>query len=58
MKGNILHIENIDIVDGTPLPYVKPYVPELDITKEAKIGWLSKKVKKVHKVKADERFQE
>ena len=58
VEGALLHIEDIDIVDGTPLLDIKPYVPELDITKESKIGWLSKKVKKVHEVKADERFQE
>lgn len=58
VEGNILRIENVDIVDGTPLLDVKPYVPEFDIAEEKKIGWLSEKAKKVHKVKADERFQE
>jgi tRNA (Thr-GGU) A37 N-methylase len=48
----------VDIVDGTPLLDIKPYVPEFDIHETQKIGWLSEKVKKVHKVKADERFQE
>ena len=58
VEGTILHIEDVDIVDGTPLLDIKPYVPEFDITKEEKIGWLSGKAKKVHKAKADERFQE
>jgi tRNA-Thr(GGU) m(6)t(6)A37 methyltransferase TsaA len=58
VEGNILRIENIDIVDGTPLLDIKPYVPEFDIAEERRIGWLSEKAKKVHKVKADERFQE
>ena len=58
VEGNILCIENIDIVDGTPLLDIKPYVPEFDIAEERRIGWLSEKAKKVHKVKADERFQE
>jgi tRNA (adenine37-N6)-methyltransferase len=58
VESSILHIEDVDIVDGTPLLDIKPYIPELDITKKAKIGWLSKKVKKVRHVKADERFQE
>ena len=57
VEGTILHIEDIDIVDGTPLLDIKPYVPEFDITGKKKLGWLSKKVKKVHEVKADERFQ-
>ena len=58
VEGNILRIENIDIVDGTPLLDIKPYVPEFDIAEERRIGWLSEKAKKVHKVKADKRFQE
>jgi tRNA-Thr(GGU) m(6)t(6)A37 methyltransferase TsaA len=58
IEKNILHIEDVDIVDGTPLLDIKPYVPDFDIHEVEKIGWLSKKVKKVHEVKADERFQE
>jgi tRNA-Thr(GGU) m(6)t(6)A37 methyltransferase TsaA len=58
IEKNILHIEDVDIVDGTPLLDIKPYVPDFDIHEVEKIGWLSKKVKKVHKAKADERFQE
>jgi tRNA-Thr(GGU) m(6)t(6)A37 methyltransferase TsaA len=58
VEGNILRIENIDIVDGTPLLDIKPYVPEFDIAEERRSGWLSEKAKKVRKVKADKRFQE
>ncbi len=58
VEGNILRIKNIDIIDGTPLLDIKPYVPEFDIAEERRIGWLSEKAIKVHKVKADERFQE
>jgi tRNA-Thr(GGU) m(6)t(6)A37 methyltransferase TsaA len=57
VEGTILHIEDIDIVDGTPLLDIKPYVPEFDVHKVEKTGWLSKKAKQVHGVKADERFQ-
>lgn len=58
IEDTIIHIENVDIVDGTPLLDIKPYVPEFDVQKIEKIGWLSKKIKKVHEVKADEMFQE
>lgn len=30
VEGNILHIKNVDIVDGTPLLDIKPYVPQFD----------------------------
>lgn len=56
IEGNILYIENIDVVDGTPLLDVKPYVPELDAPEVEKIGWLSQKIKKVHSARSAKRF--
>jgi tRNA (Thr-GGU) A37 N-methylase len=56
IEGRILHIQDIDIVDGTPLLDIKPYVPEFDIREVEKIGWLEKKVGKVSTAKDDGRF--
>ena len=58
IEGNILNIEDVDIVDGTPMLDIKPYVPEFDVQEIEKIGWLSQKAEKVHKFKTDERLQE
>ncbi|OGW52347.1 MAG: tRNA (N6-threonylcarbamoyladenosine(37)-N6)-methyltransferase TrmO [Nitrospirae bacterium RBG_13_43_8] len=58
IEGNILNIEDLDIIDCTPLLDIKPYVPEFDVQEIEKIGWLSQKAEKVHKFKSDERFQE
>jgi len=30
LKENLLEIENVDILDGTPLLDIKPYVPDFD----------------------------
>ena len=57
VEGPTLHIENVDIVDGTPLLDIKPYVPELDGIKAERTGWLSGKAVKARKAKADERFK-
>jgi len=57
IEKNILHIENIDVVDGTPLLDIKPYVPEFDLQKVNRIGWLSERVERVYRTKADERFR-
>jgi len=54
--GATLHIENLDIVDGTPLLDIKPYVPELDGLKPERTGWLSQKAHKARAAKADDRF--
>ena len=56
-EGVTLHIEDVDMVDGTPLLDIKPYVPEFDALKAERIGWLFKKAGKVHKAKSDERFK-
>ena len=57
VEGATLHIEDVDIADGTPLLDIKPYVPEFDVRKVERIGWLSKKADKALEVKADERFR-
>lgn len=56
IEENILYIRDVDVVDGTPLLDIKPYVPEFDIRKVEKIGWLEKNVHKLSKTKDDERF--
>jgi len=56
IEENILHIQDVDIVDGTPLLDIKPYVPEFDIREVEKIGWLEKKVHKLPTSKDDGRF--
>jgi len=56
VEGSTLHIENVDIVNGTPLLDIKPYVPEFDVQKNVRIGWLSDKADKANEIKADGRF--
>jgi tRNA-Thr(GGU) m(6)t(6)A37 methyltransferase TsaA len=41
VKGNILEISEVDIMDGTPLLDIKPFVPRFDHRKDAKSGWVS-----------------
>jgi len=57
VEDAILYIEDVDIVDGTPLLDIKPYVPEFDVQEAERIGWLSQKAEEVQKVKSDERFR-
>ena len=39
VDGDKLEIEGIDMLDGTPLIDIKPYVPDFDVRQNAKIGW-------------------
>ena len=43
-KENTLVVGGIDVIDGTPLLDIKPYVPPFDNTKEVRIGWLEGKL--------------
>ena len=58
VEGNLLHIRDVDIVDGTPLLDIKPYVPEFDIRNVQSIGWLEGKVHKLGDARDDGRFLE
>jgi tRNA-Thr(GGU) m(6)t(6)A37 methyltransferase TsaA len=56
IERNTLRIENVDILDGTPLLDIKPYVPEFDQYPAEKIGWLEDAIGKVVDKKSDGRF--
>lgn len=57
VDGNTLHIENVDILDGTPLLDIKPHVPEFDCGPAERIGWLEQARQQMAQVKSDERFR-
>jgi len=57
IEGNVLHVVNLDIVDGTPLLDIKPYVPDFTGSEDVKIGWLSKKKINAKRFRADDRFR-
>lgn len=58
VDANVLEIENVDIIDETPLLDIKPYVPEFDQNKVEKIGWLAENVKDLPEARDDGRFLE
>ena len=57
IEGSTLHIEDVDIVDSTPLLDIKPYVPEFDVKEVERSGWLAGKAEKAAETDADERFK-
>lgn len=44
-RGNLLEIEGVDMLDGTPLVDIKPYVPEFDARSGHQIGWYAQRSK-------------
>jgi len=57
VEGNLLHVEDLDIVDLTPVLDIKPYVPAFDSRPAEEIGWLEGKVEEAAKRRADNRFR-
>ena len=57
VKGTTLVIEDVDILDGTPLLDLKPYVPAFDSYPDASSGWLERNTLKVESFRSDERFK-
>jgi tRNA (adenine37-N6)-methyltransferase len=56
IENHTLYIQDIDIVDGTPLLDIKPYVPKFDYRKTTKIGWFNRKINKLATTRDDGRF--
>jgi tRNA (adenine37-N6)-methyltransferase len=56
IEGTTIHISNLDIIDGTPLLDIKPYVPHFDDPYDIRIGWLTDKSVRAKETDADERF--
>ena len=57
IENGSLHIQNVDILDGTPLIDIKPYIPEFDHPTNIRTGWHAKGQKSVLHQKSDDRFK-
>jgi tRNA-Thr(GGU) m(6)t(6)A37 methyltransferase TsaA len=55
VSGNTLLIEDVDVVDNTPLLDIKPYVPAFDDRPAERIGWYDRRLHNVA-MRADDRF--
>jgi tRNA-Thr(GGU) m(6)t(6)A37 methyltransferase TsaA len=53
-EGALLRVADIDVLDGTPLVDIKPYVPEFDAYPDSKAGWFD--CNRVDRTRADGRF--
>jgi tRNA-Thr(GGU) m(6)t(6)A37 methyltransferase TsaA len=57
VEDNIVTIKGIDILDGTPLLDIKPYIENFDkVEGEVKSGWMKASLKEVEKKRSDSRF--
>jgi tRNA-Thr(GGU) m(6)t(6)A37 methyltransferase TsaA len=56
-EGRTLFIEDIDVLDDTPLLDIKPYVPAFDAYPDASSGWLKKSAQEAESFRSDGRFR-
>jgi len=58
VRGATLDIAGVDLIDGTPVLDIKPYVPAFDAVAAERTGWLERGAPRVHEVRADARFDD
>jgi tRNA-Thr(GGU) m(6)t(6)A37 methyltransferase TsaA len=56
ISGTILSIEDVDVIDGTPLLDIKPFVPVLDNRETDRVGWFKDAAQSASEARADKRF--
>jgi len=56
VEGWDLHVRGIDLLDGTPILDIKPYVPLFDSRQTDRIGWFGAAGERVFDVRADDRY--
>lgn len=53
VEGSVLHVENVDVLDETPLLDIKPYIPASDQYPAERIGWLTRTNREARSKKSD-----
>ncbi len=57
IENGVLYIQNVDILDGTPLLDIKPFAPQFDAQEHVRTGWLEKAGTSVSGRRSDDRFR-
>ena len=53
LEGTKLYISGIDMVDGTPVLDIKPYIPSLNPQQDISLGWLKDKLDQMNSGKSE-----
>ena len=57
VEGNKVFVKGIDILDGTPLLDIKPYIEKFDAVQKSTSGWLQASNEDIITKRSDERFK-
>ncbi len=55
VAGGLLYLAELDVLDGTPVLDIKPYIPAFDAWPNARAGWFA--AGRAPLTRADERFE-
>jgi len=56
IENNTIYVQDVDIIDQTPLLDIKPFVPDFDVRTAKRAGWVEKKAVNAKKISDDGRF--
>ena len=56
VKDNIITVTGIDLLDGTPIIDIKPYIENFDHPENPRSGWMTKTLDEVKEKRSDDRF--
>jgi tRNA-Thr(GGU) m(6)t(6)A37 methyltransferase TsaA len=54
VEGTVLHVRGVDLLDGTPVLDVKPYVPWSDAIPRSRVGWLEEETPRLDADRPDD----
>ncbi|TLP37593.1 tRNA (N6-threonylcarbamoyladenosine(37)-N6)-methyltransferase TrmO [Arcobacter arenosus] len=57
VQDNKVYVDGIDVLDGTPLLDIKPFIEKFDGVKDSKSGWLKASAEDVINKRSDKRFE-
>ncbi|MCA1792267.1 MAG: tRNA (N6-threonylcarbamoyladenosine(37)-N6)-methyltransferase TrmO [Desulfotignum sp.] len=57
IQANTLFVEDIDVLDQTPLLDIKPYMHKFDAVKASRSGWMQSSDDDIKKKRSDARFK-
>ena len=57
VQGRVLRFRGNDMLDGTPVLDIKPYVPRLDVRATERIGWFGQGLQRLPSAVSDDRMK-
>jgi len=57
VSGTTVYLRNVDVLDGTPVLDIKPYVPRFDVWEAQRTGWFATKAESAVTYLSDDRFR-